>query len=111
MKALLPLYRMPRLGPGHVLISVPYLNYGGPLGDPRAGAALLDRALEEARSTGARRLEPDGPPELYGFRRRREATMPPHPARRLPPASLPSTAPHSRRGVSLDHRGPRCVYL
>ena len=57
IRGVLPLYRMGRLGPGHVLVSVPYLNYGGPIGDAEAVAALEAEALREAEDTGARRLE------------------------------------------------------
>ncbi len=57
LRGVLPLYRMPRLGPGKVLVSVPYLNYGGPLGDGMARTALLERAVQEAQESGARRLE------------------------------------------------------
>lgn len=42
---------------GRFLISIPYLNYGGPLGTPRAQTALARRAREEAERGGARRLE------------------------------------------------------
>jgi FemAB-related protein (PEP-CTERM system-associated) len=54
---ILPLFKMPRLGPGHVLVSVPFLNYGGPLGTPEARRTLSIRALEEAVRQGARKLE------------------------------------------------------
>lgn len=53
----LPLIRMPRLGPGRVLVSMPFLNYGGPVGSQEARAALLDRALQEAKEAGDRKLE------------------------------------------------------
>ena len=57
LKGVLPLYRMPRLGPGKVLVSVPYLNYGGPLGEEHAKTALVKRAVQEAQESGVRRLE------------------------------------------------------
>jgi FemAB-related protein (PEP-CTERM system-associated) len=57
LEGVLPLFRMPRLGLGHVLISVPYLNYGGPLGTPEACDALVSAAREDAKSSGARKLE------------------------------------------------------
>ena len=57
LQGVLPLVRMPRLGPGHVLVSMPFLNYGGPLGTDDAREALLERALREARDMGARKLE------------------------------------------------------
>lgn len=53
----LPLVRMPRLGLGTALVSVPYLNYGGPLGSPEAQTSLLSRAVEAARGSRAKRLE------------------------------------------------------
>jgi FemAB-related protein (PEP-CTERM system-associated) len=39
------------------MISMPFLNYGGPLGPPAVQAALLTRALGEARDRGDRKLE------------------------------------------------------
>jgi len=42
-------YRMPKLLRGTVLVSVPYLNYGGPLGDQAVRKALVEHGLEEAR--------------------------------------------------------------
>ena len=42
---------------GHYLVSMPFLNYGGPLGSPGARAALARWAVERARSTGADMLE------------------------------------------------------
>jgi FemAB-related protein (PEP-CTERM system-associated) len=36
---------------------MPYLNYGGALGEEEARRALAERALDEARRSGARRLE------------------------------------------------------
>jgi len=57
LKGVLPLVQMPRLGPGHVLISMPYLNYGGPLGPPEVRSALAEWARERAHASGARYLE------------------------------------------------------
>jgi FemAB-related protein (PEP-CTERM system-associated) len=57
LRGVLPLVRMPRLGSGRVLVSMPYLNYGGPLGDAAARTALSRAALDEARNSRARRLE------------------------------------------------------
>lgn len=57
IKGVLPLIRMPRLGMGHVLVSMPFLNYGGPAGNTDAQRPLLMRALEESARQGARRLE------------------------------------------------------
>jgi FemAB-related protein (PEP-CTERM system-associated) len=57
IRGVLPLIRMPRLGAGSVVVSIPYLNYGGPLGNPDAQAVLLERTVELAGGSGARRLE------------------------------------------------------
>ncbi len=57
LTGVLPLIRMPALTGGRVLVSMPYLNYGGPAGSGEARRALAGRALEEARSSGARALE------------------------------------------------------
>jgi len=42
---------------GHYLISLPFLNAGGPLGDDAAVTALVDSAVEEARVAGVELLE------------------------------------------------------
>ena len=42
---------------GRYLVSVPFLNYGGPLGAPEVRIELARRALEEAKQGGADRLE------------------------------------------------------
>jgi serine/alanine adding enzyme len=42
---------------GRRLVSVPLLNYGGPLGSPAAVRALLDRAVQEARRRRMRVME------------------------------------------------------
>ncbi len=42
---------------GHYLVSMPFVNYGGPLGADAAVAALSARAVELARESGARLLE------------------------------------------------------
>lgn len=57
LRGVMPLFRMSRLGPGKALVSVPFLNYGGPLGSPEARQALVGRAVEEARASGTRRME------------------------------------------------------
>ncbi len=57
LRGVLPLIRMPRLGPGHALVSMPFLNYGGPAGEPAAREALVGQALEQARNRGSRKLE------------------------------------------------------
>jgi serine/alanine adding enzyme len=53
----LPLVRMPTLTGKRVLISVPYLNYGGPLGTDAGRRALGRAAVERARQEGAARVE------------------------------------------------------
>lgn len=52
----LPLVRMKSLLFGHVLVSVPFLNYGGPVGSPEVRTALAEEARTFARETGAKRL-------------------------------------------------------
>lgn len=53
----LPMFRLRSRLFGDRLISMPILNYGGPLGQPHGLSALLDAALEKARRSGARDLE------------------------------------------------------
>ena len=53
----LPLVRMKGLLRSQHLISLPFLNYGGPLGSPNARALLAQSAVEEARSSRADSLE------------------------------------------------------
>ena len=53
----LPLVRVKSPLLGHYLISMPFLNYGGPLGTPGAQAALAEAAVLEARRSGADLLE------------------------------------------------------
>jgi hypothetical protein len=38
---------------GHFVVSMPFLNYGGPIGSPRAVTALAQMAAAHAASTGA----------------------------------------------------------
>ncbi|CAN5897654.1 FemAB family PEP-CTERM system-associated protein [soil metagenome] len=52
-RGVLPLVRMRTPFLGHSLISLPFLNYGGPLGSPGAQAALLEAALRESVSSRA----------------------------------------------------------
>jgi serine/alanine adding enzyme len=42
---------------GHYLVSMPFLNYGGPVGRPSARSQLASHAAAEARRTGADLLE------------------------------------------------------
>lgn len=53
----LPLVRVRSRLFGHFLVSVPFLNYGGPLGPPAAVAALSAHAARMATSDGAGVLE------------------------------------------------------
>lgn len=57
LRGVLPLVRVKSLLFGHYLVSMPFLNYGGPLGDEEAVRALTDHAVAMARSGGARLLE------------------------------------------------------
>lgn len=53
----LPLYRVRSRIFGDYLLSMPFLNYGGPLGTPEARAALVAGAVERAREIGVDLLE------------------------------------------------------
>ena len=53
----LPLVRVRSLVFGHFLVSMPFLNYGGPLGSPAAVRALVDEASEIARRDNVKLLE------------------------------------------------------
>lgn len=53
----LPLVRIRSRLSGHFLVSMPFLNDGGPIGTAEARAALAAHALAEARRTGAELLE------------------------------------------------------
>lgn len=54
--AVLPLYRVRSSLFGSHLVSVPFMNYGGPAGNPAAVTPLAGWAIEEAQRTGARKL-------------------------------------------------------
>ena len=56
LRAILPLVRVKGVL-GHYLVSVPFLNDGGPIGDERARSELVDYAVAEAKRTGAKLLE------------------------------------------------------
>ena len=56
-EGVLPLVRVKSRLFGHYLVSMPFLNYGGPLGSPRAQAALAEAARQEASRSGADLLE------------------------------------------------------
>jgi len=54
---ILPLVRVRSRVFGHYLVSVPFLNYGGPLGDPRAVKALTAEAVRFAQGDRVTLLE------------------------------------------------------
>lgn len=55
-RGILPLVRV-RSVLGHFLISLPFLNDGGPVGDAAAQQLLVEHAIDEARRSGAGLLE------------------------------------------------------
>ena len=55
-RGVLPLVRV-RSVLGHYLISLPFLNDGGPLGDDEAQRVLVEYAVDEAKRSGAAILE------------------------------------------------------
>ena len=57
IRGVLPLVRVKSLLFGHYLVSMPFVNYGGPLGDPVAVQALAKHAASEAEGSGAQLLE------------------------------------------------------
>ena len=57
LAGVLPLVRIRSRLFGHSLVSMPYLNEGGPIGTPAARRALLEGAVLEARRSGAGLLE------------------------------------------------------
>lgn len=57
IEGVLPLVRVKSILFGHFLVSVPFLNYGGPLGSRRAVQALADHAAAMTKSDGAKVLE------------------------------------------------------
>jgi FemAB-related protein (PEP-CTERM system-associated) len=64
LAGVLPLVRVKSLLFGHYLVSMPFLNYGGPLGDAAAARALTRRAVEIATLSRARLLELRSPRPL-----------------------------------------------
>lgn len=56
-QGVLPLVRVRSRLFGHYLVSMPFLNYGGPLGDPAALRALVAVAVQEAHRSRADLLE------------------------------------------------------
>jgi FemAB-related protein (PEP-CTERM system-associated) len=57
LAGMLPLVRVRSLLFGHYLVSMPFLNYGGPLGDADAIRALTDHASEMAKRERVKLLE------------------------------------------------------
>ena len=57
LAGVLPLVRVKSIVFGHYLVSMPFLNYGGPLGTPEAIVALAEWAVAEARRSRATLLE------------------------------------------------------
>jgi len=57
LAGVLPLVRVTSIVFGHYLVSMPFLNYGGPLGSREAIVALSAAAASEARRSGAKLLE------------------------------------------------------
>jgi FemAB-related protein (PEP-CTERM system-associated) len=57
LAGVLPLVRVRSVLFGHYLVSMPFLNYGGPLGTDEAVRALADAAVAEARRGGVKLLE------------------------------------------------------
>ncbi len=53
----LPLARVKSIVFGHYLVSMPFLNYGGPLGSAEAVTALVATAVTDASRSGAKLLE------------------------------------------------------
>ena len=57
LQGVLPLVRVRSLIFGHFLVSMPFVNYGGPLGRPEAVATLVEHAVAMAASDRAGLLE------------------------------------------------------
>ncbi len=57
LEGVLPLVRVRSVLFGHYLVSLPFVNYGGPLGSERAVRALAGWAAERAREDGVKLLE------------------------------------------------------
>lgn len=64
LAGVLPLVRVKSRLFGHYLVSVPFVNYGGPLGDADAVRALAQHAAALARESGADLLELRSPRAL-----------------------------------------------
>ena len=57
LQAILPLVRVKSLLFGHFLVSMPFLNYGGPLGSPEGIQAVVDEAVALARRDKVKLVE------------------------------------------------------
>jgi FemAB-related protein (PEP-CTERM system-associated) len=57
LEGILPLVRVKSALFGHYLVSVPFVNYGGPVGTDEAVRALAEDAAEQARSERVKLLE------------------------------------------------------
>lgn len=57
LSGVLPLVRVRSVVFGHFLVSMPFLNYGGPLGDDESVRALVAHAGDVARRDGVKLLE------------------------------------------------------
>ena len=57
LEGILPLVRVRSLLFGHYLVSMPFVNYGGPLGSEAAVKALVTKASELAADSGVKLLE------------------------------------------------------
>ncbi|HET7565351.1 MAG TPA: FemAB family XrtA/PEP-CTERM system-associated protein [Gemmatimonadaceae bacterium] len=57
LAGVLPLVRVKSVAFGHYLVSMPFLNYGGPLGSERATQALVSHAVELAERDDVKLLE------------------------------------------------------
>lgn len=66
LEGVLPLVRVRSRLFGDYLVSMPFLNYGGPVGEPDAVAALMDYALRLAEEAGVDLLELRSRSELPG---------------------------------------------
>jgi FemAB-related protein (PEP-CTERM system-associated) len=64
LRAVLPLVRVKSPIFGHFLVSMPFLNYGGPLGETEGVEALLREAVDVATRDRAHLLELRSPHEL-----------------------------------------------
>lgn len=57
LRGVLPLVRVKSVLFGHFVVSMPFVNYGGPLGDRDAVSALATAATTEAKASGATLME------------------------------------------------------